>query len=233
MLNFTKIFPQLVQILRDQATYKYLIPGAVVTLVYASFIYSTGLIEVDPNANVDDLSWTGKMVHWLSTATLLFTTLIFEFVIITLFSPLMAMLAEHTETSINGKIFNFSFAKMLRDLMRTVGILFTGFVFSVLVILVWKLISWIGNIHVITPYIILIVKAFFIGFSFIDYSLERQGYSISSSWKFAINKTVLMLVIGGLFTLIFSIPIFGVMFAPFVTTIVATLLFLLNVKSSN
>jgi CysZ protein len=212
------------EILTFKSVYRYIIPGAVVTLIYGSFMWAMGWIGAAPDVNTAELSWSAKLVYWLTSGARWFSTMFFEFVVITLFSPIMALLSEHIENILNENEYPFSIKRMIIELMRTVGILVTGFIFSFFVILLWNLIAWIGNLQMITPYIVFIVKAFFIGFNFFDYALERNLVSVGASWRYAINRPILMLVVGGLFSLLFLIPVFGVMIAPFLATILATIL---------
>ncbi len=226
METVTRVVQQLFMVLRSSSTYKYLIPGAFVTLVYASFLWGSGISELTEEGNPESLSWSSKLVYWLSSSALWFSTLLFEFLVITLFSPFMAALSEHVDTSTTGRAYSFSFSRFLRDLARTLGILITGFIFSSLVMLIWNLFAWIGDFKVITPYIIFIIKAFFIGFNYVDYSLERDGIAVRKSWQYALRRWIFMLLIGGVFSLLFSVPILGVLLAPFAATILATTVYI-------
>jgi CysZ protein len=222
-MKISNISFNLFSILKDKSTYKYIIPGALVTLIYASFLWSMGWFGDTSTVSSDNLSWSAKILFWLTSGVKWFTTMLFEFVVITLFSPIMAMLSEHVETSLTGEKFVFSISRFVRELLRTLGILFTGFLFSALVMLIWALISWIGDLSKITPYIVFVIKAFFIGFNFMDYSLERHQVSVGKSWVYGLNRPVQMLLTGAFFSLFFAIPVLGVMLAPFLTTILATL----------
>lgn len=221
-MNIARISQNLVKILSDKATYKYLIPGAVVTLIYGSFVCSLP----DTTESAEDLSWFEKIVNWFISSLSLFANMVFEFVVITLFSPLMAMLSEYVETRLTGKIFEFSMSRFVTEILRTIGILITGFIFSFLAITVWQLVAWIGELNTITPYILLVLTAFFIGVNFMDYSLERHLVTVGQSWSYALRRPVRMLLVGAVFSALFAIPILGVMLAPFVATILATLIWL-------
>lgn len=212
------------EMLTFKSVYRYLIPGAVVTLIYGSFMWSMGWIGEAPDVNTSELGWSAKLIYWLTSGAKWFSTMMFEFVVITLFSPVMALLSEHIENILNEKEYPFTIQRMITELLRTVGILVTGFIFSFIVIMLWNLIAWIGDLKAITPYIVFIFKAFFIGFNFFDYTLERNQVSIGKSWRYAINHPIFMLFVGAVFSIIFAIPILGVMTAPFIATILATML---------
>lgn len=225
-MNLSGILPNIFLVFKDKSTYKYLVPGAVVTLFYGSFMFSMGWLSEERNVSDEALSWSAKLIYWLTSGAKWFTTMLFEFIVITLFSPIMALLSERVETNITGNQFEFSLSRFIAELLRTVGILVSGFVLSSLVILVWSLVAWIGDLKTITPYIVFVIKAFFIGFNYVDYSLERHSVSIRRSWIYAINRPLKMLIPGVIFSFLFFVPVLGVMLAPFITTIIATLLWI-------
>ena len=225
-MNLSFVFANFIQVLRNQEIYKYLIPGAVVTLFYGTFMWSMGWLSADPVVNTDDLAWSAKLVYWFISGVRWFSTMLFEFVVITLFSPIMAMLSERVDSILTGGKYTFSVQRFLKELLRTIGILLSAFLFSSAVMLLWSMVSWIGDLKAMTPYIVFVIKAFFIGFNYIDYSLERNLVSIPHSWRYALSRPITMLLVGSIFSLIFALPVLGVMFAPFIATIIATLLWL-------
>jgi CysZ protein len=196
-------------------------------------MWSMGWLGQDEVANTEELSWSSQLLFWFTNGAKWFTSMLFEFVVITLFSPIMAMLSEHIETSIRGNEFQFSFARFISELLRTIGILISGFVFSFFVVLIWNLIAWIGDLSLFTPYIVFVIKAFFIGFNFMDYSLERNFVSVGKSWQYALRQPLIMLIVGAVFSAIFSIPILGVFLAPFLATVLATVIWLSAVPEKN
>lgn len=224
-MNLTRIWNDTLKILKDISIYKYLIPGVIITLVYVSFMWSIGVYDHTEEVDTTALGWLGKLSLWLMSGVKWFTTMLFEFMVITLFSPIMAMLSERCDTILTGREYDFTLDRFIKELLRTIGILATGFLFSSIVMGLWFLISWIGNLSVISPYILFVLKAFFIGFNFLDYSFERNMIPIGKSWRYGISKPLVMISFGAIFSLIFFIPILGVMLAPFVTTIISTIHF--------
>lgn len=221
-MNWNILFENTLKILKDNSVYKYLIPGFFVTLIYVSFMWSIGAYDADTEVNTETLGFFAKIGYWFKSGVLWFTQMLFEFTVITLFSPIMALLSERCENILTGREYAFTFERFMKELMRTIGILATGFIFSSIVMGLWFLISWIGNLSVISPYILFVLKAFFIGFNFVDYSLERNMVSIGKSWGYAIAHPIVMIVFGSIFSVVFLFPIIGVMLAPFITTILAT-----------
>lgn len=232
-MNWNLLFGNTLKILKGSSIYKYLIPGFIVTLIYVSFMWSTGAYDSVHELNTEDLGFFAKIGYWFKSGVLWFTQMLFEFTVITLFSPIMALLSERCDTILTGREYAFDFQRLMQELIRTIGILATGFIFSSIVMGLWFLIAWIGNLSVISPYILFVLKAFFIGFNFVDYSLERNMVPIGKSWKYAIAHPMVMIAFGALFSLIFMLPWIGAMLAPFLTTIFATVYFLRNGNDIN
>jgi CysZ protein len=224
-MNYGAVKANFFEMLTFKSVQAFIIPGAIVTIIYASFMWSMGWLSPDPYIDPEVLSWSSKLMYWLTSGAKWFSTMLFEFVVLTLFSPIMSMLSEHVDNIFTEDEPNFSVTRFVRDLLRTLGILITGFIFSSLIIVIWYLFAWIGDLSVITPYIIFVLKAFFIGFSFFDYCLERDQISIVKSWRYAINRPITMLSIGGIFSLIFAIPILGVMLAPYLLTVLTAVMY--------
>jgi CysZ protein len=224
-MTISAIVNDSIKILKDKSVYKYLIPGFIMTLLYVSFMWSIGAYHTDVDVSTEELGFFAKIGFWFFSGVKWFTQMLYEFTVITLFSPIMALLSERCDNILTGRDYEFTLERFIKELLRTIGILATGFIFSSIVMGLWFLVAWIGNLSVISPYILFVLKAFFIGFNFVDYSFERNMISIGKSWRFGISKPIVMLAFGTVFSLIFSIPFFGVMFAPFITTIVATAYF--------
>lgn len=224
-MNWNLLYENTLKVLKDSSIYKYLIPGFIVTLIYVSFMWSIGVYDSVNEVNTEELGFFAKIGYWFKSGVLWFTQMLFEFTVITLFSPIMALLSERCDTILTGREYAFNFERLMQELIRTMGILATGFIFSSIVMGLWFLIAWIGNLSVISPYILFVLKAFFIGFNFVDYSLERNMVPIGRSWKYAIANPMVMIAFGALFSLIFMLPLIGAMLAPFLTAIVATVYF--------
>jgi CysZ protein len=225
-MNLTLMWNDTLKILKDNSIYKYLIPGFIISLVYVSFMWSIGAYNQTDEVDTTTLGWFGKLSFWLISGVKWFTTMLFEFTVITLFSPIMALLSERCDTILTAREYEFTLERFMKELLRTIGILATGFLFSSIVMGLWFLISWIGNLSAISPYILFVLKAFFIGFNFLDYSFERNMIPINKSWRYGISKPLVMISFGAAFSLIFFIPIVGVMLAPFVCTILATVYYI-------
>ena len=70
------------------------------------------------------------------------------------------------------------------------------------------------------------LKAVLFGFAFVDYILEIEKWSVSSSISFFKEKCIYLLVIGGVFLFLMNIPIIGLIVAPVLSTALGTYFFL-------
>ena len=151
---------------------------------------------------------------------------IYSFVILTLFSPFNSMLSEKLDNKLTGHTFDGGFARIISDIVRTIGVLIVGMILNMTIIYLWNLISEPFNGDVLSPYITFIITSFFIGFNSYDFSLERYQVSIGESWKFAFKKPLYMILTGLLFTLTLSIPYIGLILAPVILTMIATIIYI-------
>ena len=214
-------FITLSQLLQQKKLYYFLIPGAVITIGYIYLLWLFGWIGTT-NEVTDDLSWWRKMILAIEDSGKWIIQSMYQFIMITLLSPVMAILAERADNHLSGAKFDGGFNRMLTDLLRTILITITAFIVFIIVFLVWNSIAWIVGLQELTPYILFIVNAFFIGFAYTDYALERYKYPVIKSWRYGISNSWTMLGIGALFSALFYIPIIGALAAPFLITLLAT-----------
>jgi len=143
------------------------------------------------------------------------------YVVLALMAPAFAFLSEKTETIIEGKDYSFNGEKWMRDLIRGIIIVFRNLFIEIGLIILIMLAVFIP---IIGPFVALfgsfflfIVSAYFYGFSFIDYSLERRNLNISQSVKFVRSNRGFVIGNGFIFTLCLMIPLCGPTLATFVS----------------
>lgn len=218
-MNPGKIASDFWLLVKTKSLYVYMIPGMLVTVIYLSLGFIFGWFQNDPTP-LSELGFWAKIWHWFVSGTKWFSQMLYELTVITFFSPVMAMLSESCDTKLTGRKFDFSVERFFYELMRTIGIVITALVFSGIVFGLWRIVTLIlPFLSFVDVYIIFILKAFFIGFNFIDYSLERHHISIRKSWIYGIKNPLIMIVIGAFFSILITIPFIGVMLAPFYSTL--------------
>jgi CysZ protein len=150
----------------------------------------------------------------------------YQFVILTLLSPVYCLLSEAVDNKLSGANFSGGLVRILTDLLRMIFIVFFSTIFYFTLMAAWWMISWIIGLAFLDEIMNLLIGAFFLGFSFYDFSLERYNVSNWKSWMFSFEKISHMLLTGIIFNLIFLIPFVGVIFSPFLVTIISTAVFL-------
>lgn len=141
------------------------------------------------------------------------------YLIIILMSPLLAFLSEKTEKIITGKDYPFDIQQFARDIFR--GILLalrnmliqTGIFLGIFVIGFIPVLGWI--VSIVSSIFLFILSSYFYGFSFMDYSNERQKLNISTSVKIIRKYKWTAITNGGIFGFTLIIPFCGASIAPF------------------
>ena len=86
------------------------------------------------------------------------------------------------------------------------------------------------GLDALDPYMYHIIAAFFFGFSFYDFALERYQEGVGSSLYFAFEKPIAMILTGTIFLLIYKIPYVGIPIAPVLAIMVSTVVYLYDQK---
>lgn len=211
----------------------YLLPSVVVALLfYAVFSFFGSISERAEVAS--DLPLIGEYITMGVQKTVGFfvwiTNQFYMFFILTLLSPVNCLLSERIDNEVTGARFNGGIVRILTDLFRALLIMIFSLMVNFLVMGCWALFAWITGFHVLDPIIYFLIGSFFIGFSFYDFSLERYGVGFFGTVGFGFEKMAYMAITGSLFTLIYMIPVVGILLSPFLLTILSTIVF---VKMNN
>ncbi len=150
---------------------------------------------------------------------------IFIFFILTLLSPFNTILSERVDTDLTGRSYPFDIFQVLSDLMRMIFVVGLAVTLELITLGVYWIISWIFNLGAIDQVMYFIIAAFYFGFSFYDYSLERYHQGVFTSLGFGFSKMLLLILSGSFFLLIYNIPYIGVVFAPVLTVIISTIVY--------
>lgn len=148
------------------------------------------------------------------------------YIIIILLSPVFSYLSERTEKIKNGHDYPFSFKQLIHDVVRGVRIAVRNLFIELLLTLLMFLLSFIPVIGWFSAIFLFFISAYFYGFSFLDYALERKKLSIKQSVHFMRNNKFLVIANGLVFSLCLIIPFCGVSlssFAAIVAVVAGTL----------
>ena len=149
----------------------------------------------------------------------------YKFFILSLLSPINCLLSEKVDNEVTGAKFDGGFARVMKDIGRAIFLLFFTLMLNFLVMFIWYILSWIFGLHIVDNIVYFVIGAFFIGFSFYDFSLERYGVGFFGAIEFGFERMLYMLLTGTVFSVIYMIPILGVILAPFLVTIISTIVY--------
>jgi CysZ protein len=207
----------------------FFLPGVVISLAFLYYFQLVKSVEGYQNA-LSLLPWVGDylykgasfVIDWVEGLSIF----IYQFILITVLSPFHTILSERVDEVQTLQKFSGNWEKIINDLVRTLGIIVLGGMLYLVVKLAWLMITYFIGGHQFTPYINLILIAFFTGFNSYDFSLERYHMSVAKSWIFAFKHPWHMLFSGLLFTVFLIIPYIGIVLAPVILTIVGTVSYL-------
>lgn len=216
-----------------------LIPGLIYAILFCLGIY---LFVVSSNSAIEFMlqksgvaEWMDKMQNsWLSfllifgqiilnLILLLFYFSLFKYLFLIIGSPLFAYLSEKTEAIIEGKEYPFSFKQLIKDIVRGIRLALRNMLWQTVYTVSILILSFIPVIGWVTPLLALLVECYYLGFSMLDYSCERNKLSTSQSITFIGRHKGLAIGNGLVFYLMHFIPVLGWLFAPSYAVIAATI----------
>ena len=218
----------------------YFIPGVVVSIIYWYFVFKANSIEIS-TATDTGYSWVDWATGWVDTGvskvvdyskSLLGTIMghVYAFVILTFLSPFNTSLAEKLDNSQTGNVFDSNVIRFINDFIRMIFVVILAVFLEFALMLLYWLVSWMFGLDAIDPVVYHIIAAFFFGFSFYDFGLERYQKGVFTSLYYAFEKPLTMILTGTIFLLIYEIPYIGIPLAPVLTVMISTIVYLYNEK---
>lgn len=174
-----------------------LIPGIIYTLLFIAgmflFWYSSDTVVAWVSRQLRIETWLQQEGNeWLSflfvmTGVMLRLVLVlfyfsfFKYLILIFGSPLFAYLSEKTEAILEGKEYHFSWASIRKDCFRSIKIDLRNCGWQSVYLVAIVLLSMIPVVGWIAPVIALLIECYYFGFSMLDYSFARAGFSAAES----------------------------------------------------
>lgn len=159
----------------------------------------------------------------LKILLLIFYFAIYKYLILMILSPFLALLSEKVDKVIYNKDYPFNFKQFVHDVIRGIGLVIRNLVIEFLWIILFFFVSYIPVVGLLSPIALFIIAFYFLGFSMIDYSMERKKFSIGQSARFIRKNKGFAIANGGIFYLILMLPVLGILVAPAYSCIAATL----------
>ncbi len=215
------------------------IPGIIYALLFCGCIY---LFWISSGNAIDSLLSITGLKKWMYTMEgswlkflfifgqvilqlllLLFYFSLFKFLFLIIGSPLFAYLSEKTEAIMEEKDFPFSFAQLLKDMARGIKLALRNAVWQTVYTISILIVSFIPFFGWFTPLFALLIECYYLGFSMLDYSCERNKLSASQSILFIGKHKGLAIGNGIVFYLMHTVLIVGWILAPSYAVIAATI----------
>jgi CysZ protein len=216
-----------------------LVPGIVYSVLFVIGFYffwtsSNSAIEWMLN-NIGAKNWIEKMQDsWLSFLfilgqiilhlfLLLFYFSLFKFAFLIIASPAFAYLSEKTESILTNQSFTFNLQQYLIDIVRAIKIAGRNTIWQTVYLISILILSFIPLIGWTTPIIIVLIDCYYLGFSMLDYSSERNKLSATESIQLIGTHKGLAIGNGIVFYALHVIPILGWVCAPAYAVVAATI----------
>ncbi len=199
--------------------------GYASTVSLSSKIYA----ELNQFINIDHWEFWGSGV--LSSIIYFFLHIIFRLLFISVYafvggyivliflSPVFAFLSEKVESILTGHDYPFNLKQFFRDIRRGILLALRNMALEIIITIILFLLSFIPMVGLFTGPALFFVTAYFYGFSFMDYSLERQKMNLHNSVVFVKRNKGVAIGNGAIFSLILIIPYIGVLISSFISII--------------
>lgn len=188
----------------------------------------------------DDYGWLKTAIHWtvmVIVKVVLFFIIAYinGYLVVVLLSPVFSILSEKVEKKVTGKSYPFSIRQFFKDILRGIILATRNFFYEMALTVVILLCSFIPIVNGLVTPLLLFVGAYFYGFSFLDYALERRHLNRKQSIQYVRRHKVLATTLALPFTFILGIPFIGALFAGFlaINTNTAATLSILEIEQKS
>lgn len=135
------------------------------------------------------------------------------YVLLILLSPVLVYVSEKVDMHLTGKTYPFVFREFVSDVFRGIYIALRNLSIEIVSSILSIIIGFLPLVGFVAPIYLFGIAAYFYGFSFMDYSLERHRYTVRESvLKVRKNKGT-AIGLGMIYMLFTTIPFIGFAFA--------------------
>jgi CysZ protein len=215
-----------------------LIPGLIYALLFCGGIYLFWISSGNAIDYLLSLSGLKKMIvlegSWLKflfifgqvilqLVLILFYFSLFKYLFLIIGSPLFAYLSEKTEAIMENKNFPFSFSQLIKDIGRGIKLALRNTLWQTVYTLSILILSFIPFLGWFTPLFALLIECYYLGFSMLDYSCERNKLSTTQSVALISKHKGLAIGNGIVFYMMHLVVIVGWILAPSYAVVAATI----------
>ena len=162
-------------------------------------------------AGISWLDWLNKGVGFIIRISIrLFYFFLFAvwggYIVMVVMSPVYSWLSERVESRLSGVRYSFSFKQLLWEIGRGIWVAVRCMLFQTVLMLFLFFASFLPVIGLVTPVLTFIVSAYFYGFAFMDYAIERKRFKVRESMCYMRQNAGVVIGIGAIFALSLAIP---------------------------
>jgi CysZ protein len=178
-----------------------------------------GMLEARVEAwtsGISWLEWSGRVAAilalWLTRVVYYLLFLLWGgYLLMVVMSPVYSWLSERVEARLSGVRYPFRFRQFLWQAWRGVLLAAGGMVLQTGAFLVLFACSFIPPLGLVTPILAFLVTAYFYGFAFMDYAVERKRLTLREGIGYIHREAGRAVGVGAVFTLALLFP-FGRVF---------------------
>lgn len=167
-------------------------------------------------------SYSIILVVLLQIVMFFFMGSLFKYATLILLSPFLSFLSEKVEQEELGIETPFSLTQVFNDIIRALRINLLNFLKEMALTLILALLAFIPLVGLLSPFLILLVQSYFLGYGLLDYNAERWRYSFADTEKWMRKNRGAVITVGLFFYGLFLIPFLGWIFAPAWSVIAGT-----------
>lgn len=218
-------------LLSNKVVWSFLIPSLIIGVLFLAGEFIFYKVK-GASSSLQEIRFLGGFLYNIVNAFLSFIystgDILFKFIILTLFSPINCILSEKADSILTGQTFNISLSRILKEIGRAIIIAFLATFMYALATVIWWFLAKLLHLSFLNTIVYLCMSAFFISFSFFDYSLERYKKGVGKTFEFGFSNAMPIVLTGLIFSGLFMIPYIGKIIAPFIATIVSTVVYLMT-----
>lgn len=139
------------------------------------------------------------------------------YVVMVVMSPVYSWLSERTEAHLSGKKYPFNFGQLMLEMGRGIVISLRCMIFQFILTMILFILSFIPLVGLVTPVLTFGVSAYFYGFAFMDYAVERKRFRVKESVRYMRHNAGMVVAIGAVFALVLMIPFIRIIVCSFVS----------------
>ena len=138
-------------------------------------------------------------------------------VLLILLSPLLAYISEKVDAHLTGRSYPFRLNEFISDIVRGIRIALRNLAVEIGYTIVLFFVGLIPAVGFLVPIALFGVAAYYYGFSFMDYTLERHRYTVRQSIAMVKQHRGTAIGLGSIYMLLTTIPFIGLALAGFVS----------------